>query len=143
MVSEENAGVALLAEVARRQFGLLRQTHRKLPLFSGLLAPVFAAVWAGALQAQAASDSVLTAQCQEGVRQHFNAPSMVRFTSATSNAPGDGTIEIRGRVEGMISSGNRQYDYECRMLRRDGIWVADPVTLTPSERVRDSIGRGE
>jgi hypothetical protein len=134
MVNQENAGMALLAEVAMRQFGLLRQTPRKLPLFSGLLAPVFVAVWAGGLQAQVASDSVLTAQCQEGVRHHFNAPSMVRFTSERSNAPGDGTIAIRGRVEGMTGSGNRQYDYECRMLRRDGTWVADQVTLTPSER---------
>jgi hypothetical protein len=118
---------------------LRRSTSR---LISGI-ALVFGAVWAGALQAQAASTSALTQQCQDRVRQHFSVPSMARFTPARSNAPGDGTIEMRGRVEGVTPSGGyRQFDYECRMLRRAGGWVADPVSLTPSGRSAGSSDTG-
>jgi hypothetical protein len=119
---------------------LLRSRSRR---FSGL-ALLFAAVWAGALQAQAASSSALSRQCQDRVRQHFSVPSMARFTTARSNAPGDGTIEMRGRVEGTTGSGGyRQFDYECRMLRRDGTWVADPVRLMPSGRSEGSSDPGK
>jgi hypothetical protein len=133
----------------RRPFVLPRRNMRptllssRSRLFSGV-ALVSALVWAGALQAQAASTSSLSGQCQDRVRQRFSVPSMARFTTGRSNAPGDGTIQIRGSVVGMTGSGGyRQYDYECRMLRRGGTWVADPVTLTRSGQSEGSSDTGE
>jgi len=114
-----------------KEVPLIPHTHGNSRIFPGLLALLAATGWAGALHAQAVSDSSITDQCQERVRQHLNVPSMARFTSATSTSPGDGTIEIRGRVEEMIGgAGHQQLDYECRMLRRHETWVADSVTLT-------------